>query len=80
MSRKNYAKNPNTEKRQFWDSANANNFTYAQYYNRLTELAISMFQWNNLPETVDPRLLTECLMCMTFHLGAGRSRQMGISM
>ena len=30
---------------------------YIHYYNRLTELAISMFEWINLPETVDPRFL-----------------------
>ena len=28
-----------------------------QYFNRLTELAISMFEWQNLPPTVDPRYL-----------------------
>lgn len=34
-----------------------NNYTYMQYYNRLTELAVSMFKWENLPETVDERYL-----------------------
>ncbi|UWH92734.1 MAG: Connector [Bacteriophage sp.] len=34
-----------------------NNLTYRQYLNRLTELAISMFEWKNLPDTVDPRYL-----------------------
>jgi hypothetical protein len=28
-----------------------------QYYNRLTELSISMFEWKNLPDTIDPRFL-----------------------
>ena len=28
-----------------------------QYFNRLTELAVSMFEWQNLPPTVDPRYL-----------------------
>lgn len=28
-----------------------------QYYNRLTELAISMFEWKNLPSTIDKRFL-----------------------
>lgn len=36
---------------------NYNNRTYLQYYNRLKELAISAFEWKNLPETVDPRFL-----------------------
>ena len=43
--------------RNFWDSAMMNNATYIQYYNRLTELAISMFEWVNLPEEIDPRFL-----------------------
>ena len=43
--------------KQFWESARLNNGTYRQYYNRLVELAISMFEWKNLPETVDPRFL-----------------------
>ena len=34
-----------------------NNATYAQYLNRLTELSISMFEWKNLPSTVDPRYI-----------------------
>lgn len=43
--------------RQFWESATLNNATFRQYYNRLTELSISMFEWKNLPDTVDPRYL-----------------------
>lgn len=43
--------------RDFWESAGLNNATAIQYYNRLTELSISMFEWKNLPETVDPRFL-----------------------
>ena len=42
---------------QFEDSALLNNITYMQYFNRLTELAISMFEWQNLPPTVDPRYI-----------------------
>lgn len=41
----------------FWESLNGNNSTYMQYYNRFVELAIAMFEWKNLPETVDPRFL-----------------------
>lgn len=41
----------------FEESALMNNVTYLQYYERLTELAISMFEWQNLPSTVDPRYL-----------------------
>lgn len=42
---------------EFEDSALMNNRTYIQYLNRLTELSISMFEWRNLPETVDARYL-----------------------
>lgn len=42
---------------EFWESAKMNNRTYIQYYNRLMELAISMFKWNNLPDTCDERFL-----------------------
>lgn len=41
----------------FWDSAWKNNMTYIQYFNRLMELSIAMFEWKNLPDTVDPRYL-----------------------
>lgn len=41
----------------FDESMTLNNLTYRQYLNRLTELAISMFEWKNLPDTVDARYL-----------------------
>lgn len=41
----------------FDESMILNNLTYRQYLNRLTELAISMFEWKNLPSTVDARYL-----------------------
>ena len=47
--------------RDFWESAYMNNGTFTQYYNRLVELSISMFEWKNLPDTVDPRFLQLCL-------------------
>lgn len=43
--------------REFWQSAELNNASYIQYYDRLTELSISMFEWRNLPDSVDPRFL-----------------------
>ena len=33
--------------REFWQSAELNNASYIQYYDRLTELSISMFEWRN---------------------------------
>lgn len=56
--------------RSFVDSATRNNITFQHYYNRLTELAISMFEWKNLPDSVDPRFLELTLfsdgMCVFF--------------
>lgn len=43
--------------REFWQSASMNNSAYMQYFNRLTELSISMFEWKNLPDSVDSRFL-----------------------
>ena len=43
--------------REFWESATRNNATFVQYYNRLTELSISMFEWQNLPDSVDERFM-----------------------
>lgn len=45
----------------FVESAYMNNRTYLQYYNRLTELALSMFEWKNLPDSIDERFLEMCL-------------------
>lgn len=44
-------------KTEFWQSATMNNATYIQYYNRLIELSISMFEWKNVPNTIDTRFL-----------------------
>lgn len=41
----------------FGESAVMNKATYIQYFNRLVELSVSMFEWQGLPETVDPRYL-----------------------
>lgn len=43
--------------RRKWESAYLNDRTYIQYYNRLSALAISMFEWKNLPPSVDERFL-----------------------
>ena len=42
---------------QFWDSANANAIAEQYYLSRLSELAMSMFKWKNLPDSVDARFL-----------------------
>ena len=43
--------------REFEESAYKNNRLYLYYFNRLKELAISMFEWKNLPSSVDTRFL-----------------------
>lgn len=45
------------KKTQFGQSARENNRAYGIYLLRLTELAISMFDWKNLPDSIDPRFL-----------------------
>lgn len=47
--------------RDFWESSLMNNVTYQHYYNRLTELATSMFEWKNVPKTIDIRFLETIL-------------------
>ncbi len=41
----------------FDTSAHDNMESYYYYIDRLTELSISMFEWVNLPDTVDERFL-----------------------
>lgn len=40
-----------------WKSAYLNNSTYLDYYYRLKNLALNVFKWENLPDTVDERFL-----------------------
>lgn len=42
---------------QFAESALDNNATYLTYYQRLLELSISMFEWKNLPPSIDSRYI-----------------------
>lgn len=46
-----------SNKKKRWESAWLNSATYSQYYNRLFELAINMYEWKNLPDSVDERFL-----------------------
>lgn len=43
--------------RDFWGSLHGNEFSAIYYMNRLTELALAMFEWKNLPDTIDYRYL-----------------------
>lgn len=44
-------------KTNFEESLLGNNRTYGHYLERLTELAITMFEWKNLPDSIDERFL-----------------------
>ena len=42
---------------QFTESLVNNNYTWRHYFNRLLELGTTMFEWKNLPDTIDERFL-----------------------
>lgn len=46
---------------EFGESLAMNNFTWQQYYRRLKELSMTMFEWVNLPKTIDERFLEKTL-------------------
>lgn len=45
-----------------WEAKVLNNQTFLDYFYRLQEIAINMFEWSNLPDTVDERFL-ELALC-----------------
>lgn len=51
-----------------WQSAELNNKTYIDYYNRLMELALNVFEWENLPPSVDERFIELTLYEMGYCL------------
>ena len=61
----------NGKRKQTFDNWMDNESTYRMYYNRLLDLAMSVFEWKNLPEGVDARMLEWWLMrhgyCVFFH-------------
>ena len=48
-------------KTEFGDSAFNNNYSWRTYFARLMELAISTFEWKNLPDSCDERYMELCL-------------------
>lgn len=46
---------------RFLDSALMNTETYWDYVNRFKKICLSMFEWVNLPESMNQRYLEECL-------------------
>lgn len=47
--------------REFFDSAILNNLTFIDYMNRFKKIALSIFEWVNLPSSMDARYLEHCL-------------------
>lgn len=47
----------NRPKTLFEETLQMNNVTYMQYVHRLMELSIAMFEWKNLPSSIDERFL-----------------------
>lgn len=55
-------------KKRRWESAELNVKTYEDYYSRLKELALNVFEWEGLPPTVDERFLEMSLFDYGFCL------------
>lgn len=62
LQREERKKHMGKKDREFWESAALNNAAFNHYYNRLMEIAISRFEWGNLPDTVDERFM-ELIIC-----------------
>lgn len=46
---------------EFDDSLSMNNYTWRQYFDRLRQLSMVMFEYENMPDTVDTRFLEKTL-------------------
>lgn len=52
---------PNSKNNQFIDNVLVNNATYFDYLNRFKKIAMSIFEWVNLPKSMDARYLEKSL-------------------
>lgn len=52
-----FNKKTNHWNKQFFDSVELNNATFLDYMNRFKKIATSMFEWVNLPSSMDSRQL-----------------------
>ena len=43
--------------REFWWSAGKNNMTDNMFFFQLLDMAINVFEWQNLPDEIDPRFI-----------------------
>jgi hypothetical protein len=57
MSRRRNTKSGKPQRTLTKDAMFKNAQSWMQYHDKLCELAISMFEWKNLPDTIDPRFL-----------------------
>lgn len=74
-------KRRNSENRQFWEAKNRNAIQYKIYYERLMSLAISMFEWKNLPDSCDERFLELALYsdgCAVFFRDDGLDKYLAL--
>ena len=46
----------------FWEALQDNKRAYYKYFLRLVELGTSMFEWKNVPDSIDVRFLELCLL------------------
>ena len=60
------ARNKGSKTDPFMDSLYTNEIVYHDYLNRLQNLAINVYEWKNLPETIDPRFLELILISRGF--------------
>ena len=57
MGKKNFKRN----NREFIDTAWVNDATYFDYLERLKKIAMSIFEWTNLPKSMNARYIEKCL-------------------
>lgn len=51
----------NLSNQQFLNSSVLNNATYLDYFHRLEKICLAMFEWVNLPSSMDARFLEKTL-------------------
>lgn len=57
-------KTPNLKNLQFLNSLQLNNATFYDYLERLKKIAISIFEWVNLPPSMNARFIEQSLFYM----------------
>lgn len=52
----------NKSNTEFWESAKRNTVDFRRYYDNFLELAVAMFEWKNIPDSIDERFLELTLL------------------